>query len=126
MPRLKIDAILSGCSSYILGFGSAVTLLYLENYHVPFGKRLESRHVDSGKVHKDVPTFVFIDEAIPLFVIEPFYDTVCQSTDLLFSIVPLQNVPLPLQTILRHMEDCRSEDFRSGVVSAKLSSRKNF
>ena len=125
MPRLQIDVILSGRSFYILGFRSTVTLLDFENNHVPLGQRLESRHVDCGKVHKDVPTFVFIDEAIPLFVIEPFYDTVRQSTDLLFSIVPLQNVPLPLQTILRHMEDCRSEDVRSRVALAKLSSRKN-
>jgi hypothetical protein len=33
---------------------------------------------------------------------------------------------LPLQTILRHIENCRSEDVRSGVALAKLSSREIF
>ena len=82
--RLKINAMVSGCSSYILGFRSTVTFLYLENNHLPLSQRLESRHVDGGKVDKNVPTFVFIDEAIPLFVIEPFYCAVRQNTDLLF------------------------------------------
>jgi hypothetical protein len=65
-------------------------------------------------MNENIPAFIFIDKAIPLFVIEPFYCPVRQNTDLLFSVVLLENIPPPLQTILRHIEEYRSEIVRSG------------
>lgn len=57
------------------GGGAFVALFDFELNLLALGQRLESVHPDGGKVDEYIASVFFFNEAEPLFVVKPLYDT---------------------------------------------------
>ena len=66
-----------------IGRGRAfLTLLNVEAHALAFPKGLEARALNCTKMDKNIAAFIFLDEAEPFFLIEPFNRSFCQSLHL--------------------------------------------
>jgi hypothetical protein len=73
----------------VLGYRSSVVLFYVKGHPLTISKGLESGCVDGRIMDKYVSAVVLFNEAIPLLFTKPFYNSFCQSNDLLSKKFPL-------------------------------------
>ena len=82
----------------VLCDGATVTLFHIEAHTFSFIKGFESVHVYRGEMDKYVRAVFLANKSISLLITEPFYNSLCQNTDLLsmtFFIGPTRRTATP-------------------------------
>ena len=72
--------------AHIFSFRATGAFFDFKDHLLAFIQTLVTIHVDGRKMHEYVAAAFFVDEPIPLFVVEPFYGAVRQNITLLFQV----------------------------------------
>jgi len=89
----------------ILGYRSSVTIFQIKAHLITTCEGLETGRINGAVMYKYILTVFQLNEPISLLITEPFYCSLCQSTDLLSKIfyhsIKPQAATLAKETILQ-------------------------